>query len=111
MRRNKRIFLSLGAMVPLFAFVACAMGRSRADLDRDIASFPPDRQEQFRMVSLRCNKCHELANRILQVGDEEDIMVHRMARKSDANIPEADIPVIVDFLRYYAANRPRSAKP
>ena len=100
------------------AFTAAAGCTLTAPLDRtfgpggrtireEIATWPPERREEFSLLRVRCTKCHTLnepfAAHVPKGGWRSQI--RKMQREPGAAIPDADAKRIASFLEYFADRR------
>jgi cytochrome c5 len=111
MKLRKRPFRRLGACAAIAAAAATfiAAGCSGVPHDAvDRSKMPPDVRTAYDVFTRKCSKCHSLA-RPLSAGitddDEWARYVSRMRRQPGSGITVDDQEVILQFLRYYAAEQ------
>lgn len=99
------------SMLMLVVATACVTGLSarRGGLsEEEVAEFPPDVADAYRLFAQKCSRCHTLA-RPLSAGIDDDAhwerYVGRMRRQAGSGISPADAKEILKFLRYYTAQQ------
>lgn len=101
----------------LFALAACVTGRStlRGGLpEEQVAKYPPEVQDSYRLFTAKCSRCHTLS-RPLSANIVEhahwDAYVERMRHHAGSGISKADARKILVFLHYYADQRAADGRP
>jgi hypothetical protein len=86
-------------------FLSCAGTSSVRHGDRiDVAGYPQDVQDAYRVFAVRCSRCHTLARPLnARIRDEEHWVryVTRMRRNPSSGINAKDAEIILKFLLYY----------
>lgn len=78
----------------------------------DVSSYPPEQQDNYKLFSARCARCHTLARPINApfTPSEMAAYVKKMQRKPGAGINGKAAQKIIDFLSFYTARKKKIAK-
>jgi hypothetical protein len=79
----------------------------------DVSSYPPEQQDNYKLFSARCARCHTLARPINApfTPSEMAAYVKKMQRKPGSGINGKAAQKIIDFLSFnYAARKKKIAK-
>ncbi len=73
----------------------------------DVSTWPENEQENYRVFSEKCNKCHTVARPINSrfTAQEWKRYLKRMLRRPDSNIDEEQARHIYDFLKYWSVKQ------
>jgi hypothetical protein len=94
-------------MLAVFAALipSCAGTSSVRHGDRiDVAKYPPDIQDAYKVFAVRCSRCHTLGRPLnARIRDPEHWVryVTRMRRNPSSGINAKDADIILRFLLYY----------
>jgi hypothetical protein len=73
----------------------------------DVSAYPPEVQEDYRVFSAKCSKCHTLARPINTdlTADAWKMYVKRMSNKPDSGISQDQAKRIYSFLKFYQGEK------
>jgi cytochrome c5 len=117
-------FHSKAVLAALAASLTLLAGPSRADDKKDFAAdkgrdkldvsaYPAEVQEDYRVFSAKCSKCHTLARPINTdlTADAWKMYVKRMSNKPDSGISQDQAKRIYSFLKFYQAEKDAKNPP
>jgi cytochrome c5 len=115
---RNRTFLSKAALAALTASLTLLVGPSRAEDKKDFAAdkgpdkvdvsaYPAEVQEDYRVFSAKCSKCHTLARPINTdlTADAWKMYVKRMSNKPDSGISQDQGKRIYSFLKFFQGEK------
>ncbi len=78
----------------------------------DVSSYPPEQQDNYKLFSARCARCHTLARPINApfTPSEMAAYVKKMQQKPGSGINGKAAQKIIDFLSFYTARKKKIAK-
>lgn len=92
----------------LFGSVTCATTSNRRGDGLDVAGYPEDIQDAYKVFAVRCSRCHTLARPLnAQISDPQHWVryVARMRLNPASGINAKNGEVIIRFLQYYTHQR------
>ncbi len=93
-----------GRVLILGTLGGCSLfGPELEKVEREVESFLPEQQAAFRLLRIRCSRCHSPVQAFAShvPAGSWSAVVRRMARKPAAAIPPGDAARIAEFLEYY----------
>ena len=101
------------ALVVLGILVSGASSADRSPDTIDVSLFPPKYQQAYKLVEVKCSKCHSLAHALdrRMSADFWRSYIKKMGRLQGSGINERTGEVLLDFLIYFSQspNAPDSA--
>lgn len=110
--------ISKAVLMAVMASLALLAGPARAEDKKDFAAdkgpdkvnvsaYPAEVQEDYRVFSAKCSKCHTLARPINTdlTADAWKMYVKRMSNKPDSGITPDQGKRIYSFLKFYQAEK------
>lgn len=109
---SKAVLATLTASLTFLAGPARAEDKKDFAADKgpdkvDVSAYPPEVQEDYRVFSAKCSKCHTLARPIntdLTI-DAWKMYVKRMSNKPDSGINPDQGKRIYSFLKFYQGEK------
>ena len=113
--KRTTLFLILAILLGILGFWKATRAQDQPPLDPriaaydkgpatiDVSKYPPEMQEDYKLLSKKCTHCHTLARPIncdFALPDEWSRYVKRMMRKPDSQISADEAKKIYDFLVY-----------
>jgi hypothetical protein len=102
----KRVAGALAVLVPIL--LSGASGHADRDPDTiDVSRFPAKYQQSYKLVEVKCSKCHSLAHAINPKMSPEfwRSYIKKMSRLQGSGINERTGEVLLDFLIFYSQSR------
>ena len=95
------------ALVVLGLLVSGASSADRSPDTIDVSRFPPKYQEAYKLVEIKCSKCHSLAHAMdrRMSADFWRSYIKKMSRLQGSGINERTGEVLLDFLIYFSQSQ------
>ncbi len=106
----KRLAAALGVLATILLFGAPGSADRSPDTI-DVSQFPPKYQQEYKLIEVKCSKCHSLAHAIngRMSTDFWRSYIRKMSRLQGSGINERTGEILLDFLVYYAQTQGRDA--
>jgi hypothetical protein len=94
-------------LVALGILVSGASSADRSPDTIDVSRFPPKYQQAYKLVEIKCSKCHSLAHAMdrRMSADFWRSYIKKMSRLQGSGINERTGEVLLDFLIYFSQSQ------